>query len=212
MSVFNKNDSNGLVQPIIVMNTGSHENVVTGVALACYISYGMRNNPQAPVYDWDKWLAGPFTKSVRRADEKLWKKIKAEHSCVSASIGTGEDASLVMAFGPMETPFPKPIQRCQVTGTEMPRRGWDTLAINGFFLAINPDVVMSTGKTAAQVAHAYLGYAIAFPDAEFSIRITNDPEVFNTLKNENIDNKIMIKDAGFTEIEPGTLTVIAGVL
>jgi len=197
------------VQPIIVPNRGTHENTIKAVVFAAYAAFmGRFANPHYPIENWDKWLAGSFTKSIRRADEKLWKKIHllSGKTIVSLDGGTGQ----AIAFPPMKE-FPKEIKKCQVADTDFERTGWIHPPANGFVLAINPNVQMTTGKTAAQCAHAYLGFHLSYPDIRCSLRITDDPIAFQVLKNSRKE-KVEINDAGFTEVDPGTLTVIAGIL
>lgn len=196
------------VQPIVIQKTGTHEDIVSAVTLASYAAYLSRDTAQAFPYFWDEWLEDSFTKSVRRCDDELFAKICREHP-KTVLMGIGE--SRVLAFGPMEEPFPKLIKKCQVANTEMPRVGWNRPPSKGFVISINPDVKMSTGKTAAQCAHAFFGYHIQFSSSLQSLRITNDKEVFEKLFTQKSDT-VEIFDAGKTEIEPNTLTVIAGIL
>lgn len=206
-----------LVQPIVVLDSGTHETVVTCVTSVAYLAYQLRNNKHVVPfnYAWDAWLAGSFTKSVRLAKPKLFQKVRLEpNRIIVMTANYGDlDAVQVVAFGPMEEPFPKSIKRCQVSGLEMPRLGFKPIDKTQFIIAINPDVPMTTGKTAAQCAHAYMGHHILFPNLEEprNVNITEDPEIFHTLM-EDGKNKVEIKDAGLTEVEPGTLTVIAGFL
>ena len=195
-------------QPIIINKDGTHEDAITAVTLASYSAFLIKDTDNLSSENWDKWLAGHFTKSVRRANDKLFKQLAGFHpSPVLLAIGS----SMALAFPPMEQPFPKQISRSQVADTELPRKGWHAPPTTGFVLAINPDLEMTTGKTAAQCAHAYFGFHLRYPSSPRALRITDSAEIFEKLLNSEKE-KVQINDAGFTEVEPGSLTVIAGIL
>lgn len=56
-----------LVQPIVLLRSGSHEDAVRCVAEASLRAYV--SAPDLP--EWRQWLAGSFTKTVRRASRGL---------------------------------------------------------------------------------------------------------------------------------------------
>jgi hypothetical protein len=56
-----------LVQPIILLRSGSHEDAIRCVAEASLRAYV--SAPDLP--EWEQWLAGSFTKKVRRASRGL---------------------------------------------------------------------------------------------------------------------------------------------
>ena len=67
---------------------------------------------------------------------------------------------------------------------------------------------MSTGKIAAQIAHAMMGYSRQFGfDWIDNYCVHDDPELFKYCQNSN-DIILKINDAGRTEIAPGSCTVI----
>ena len=111
----------------------------------------LRIGPDLP--EWEEWLAGSFTKTVRRARLAEYGKAKALGPL--AEVRRGEASALAFAPAPADSLL-KPIARLQVSGTELPRLGWpeDEGATCHTFVALNADLGMSTGKAAAQAAHA----------------------------------------------------------
>lgn len=194
-----------LVQPILVDSAGTHEDTIFCVAYASYQAFNYN-----PFHEtWNLWLKGKFTKSVRRASadtiEKIIRYPTRHYHRVTCN------TSQAAAFNPM-TEFPKDIARCQVSGTDFPRMGFkDPLDKGHLIIAINPTVEMTTGKTAAQAAHALFGYYLKNPNVKNDPFVfTEDREVFEILKKK--EESVLIHDAGLTEVEPNTLTCIAGFL
>ena len=56
-----------------------------------------------------------------------------------------------------------------------------------------------------------MGFKKKYPDISEGIRVTDNLEVFHTLLHSEKE-KVLIHDAGHTEVEPNTLTCIAGIL
>lgn len=194
-----------IVQPIIVDSSGTHEDTLWAAAYASVSIHSY--HPDNPI--WQEWLAGRFTKSVRRANAASINKIlEVAYPYHRVYV----DGSQAVAFPPMHEPFPKLIAKCQVSGTEFPRQGFGTPPTDGYVIAINPDVEMSTGKTAAQVAHANFAFHLRYPYIDqTSLKITDDRNVFDELTHMDVYS-CKIHDAGFTEIEPNTLTCVSGIL
>lgn len=199
-----------LVQIILVeRDKGTHEQVIEAAAIASARSYILNAND--PI--WQEWLSGRFVKSVRRAKASVMDSL--EELCI-ANVGV-EDA-VAMAFAPMKYgDLPSKIKKCQVQGTDYPKTGiWPYWEFDGPAVFINKDLDMSTGKTAAQVSHALMLYFMQATEDERETWLLSGCPVtlneisaakFDKLKNE--DGVIAIRDAGFTEVDPGTITVIA---
>lgn len=195
------------VQQIVVSTSGTHEDVVTAVALASVHSYQQyREHPE--VKDaWDAWLSGRFTKTVRESRKHTdVDRAMNEPFTVAARVGS----AVAVAFCPQEG-MEGWMKRLRVTGLNRPRGSW-------FFapkiipciptVVINPNLSMTTGKTAAQAAHGAMGWLIEHGDDEFSF--SDDLRHFRAL--ERIKSSLKIDDAGLTEVAPGTNTVLVGVL
>lgn len=199
------------VQPIVVNPDGSHENTITAVALACVKAYRKDYvyNPEP----WDQWLAGSFTKIVKRA-----KKPDLTQFAISGMSYVEVVDSAAVGYVPCETQ-PLEVRRLQLSDLNLPQSGkWPVMPLKqkGVYLppptvyvALNPDVAMSTGKLAAQAAHGLLKYVLEVdPQVIYHPwQCTADPDIFRRLR-KTADVKI--KDAGHTEIKPGTLTVLVG--
>jgi len=192
-----------LVQPILVTSEGSHEDIVMAVVLA---SIGALEEISDP--NWAAWAAGQFTKSVRRVKREAdMVRAMDEAEFHLARVRTAK----AVAFAPM-VEFPKTIARARVKGLDATRSGsWWTFP-GAPTVALNPDVKMSTGKTAAQAAHAAMAWRLKNPtvnsDIGLTFSITDDRKTFNRLN--QCEDAIRINDAGLTELTPGTLTAIVG--
>lgn len=195
-----------LVQPIVICNedkygTLCHELVVRTAASAS-VSVSKYPHP-----NWETWLSARFTKTVRRARPRDYDKILLAMEALGYPFSDFSHMGVrVAAFAPLAyEDFPKVLARTQVAGTDYPRTyRWGSVTDEGPVVFINPAIHMTTGKTAAQVAHGVFAWKLRYPDAfedlpEFSIV---EPEDFY-----DIDAEIEITDAGFTEIDPGTITV-----
>ena len=69
--------------------------------------------------------------------------------------------------------------------------------MNGLTILINKNVKMSPGKTASQAVHAALAY----------FGIEHGAVIVLTASPNKIKNcRVIVKDAGLTEVQPGTMT------
>lgn len=211
-----------LVQPIVLARTGSHEDAIRCVAEASLRSYLAA--PEMP--EWQEWLSGIFTKTVRRARPAEYEKARGAGALCEVHYGGA--SALGFAPAPAGT-LPKAIAALQVSGTELERSGWgDGRSGERVVVALNESLGMSTGKAAAQAAHALWGIWLQFGGRsrehwvadDLAFRLTGVPvEDMILWKLLNIDPGecgvdpicrvyVAIKDAGRTEIEPGSLTAV----
>lgn len=195
-----------LIQPILVEPSGSHEDIVTAVMLA---SIGALE--EVPSVNWKPWLEGSFTKSVRRS-KKESRVIQAMNEIKGFHVARVRKATAV-AFAPMDK-FPRVISRMRVDKLNAERTG-DWFQFSGApTIAINPTLKMSTGKTAAQVAHGAMVWRLSHNtsghDLDLRYTITDDPGAFQTLQMREGDGTVEIRDLGLTEVKPNSLTVIVG--
>ncbi len=189
-----------LVQPILVVKSGTHEELVRAVATASLQAYlDSKDHP-----NWLPFLSGRFTKSVRRTRRDI-DKIQSEIGGSLVTIGEGR----ALAFPPYRyKEMPKLIIEGQVSGLELERSG-DWGGGGGLGIVINQDLMMSSGKTAAQVAHAVMGWYLRaaeheqtdFVAANLALEISEQP-----LSKMPRQSEVEIRDAGFTEIASGSLT------
>uniref|UniRef100_UPI0035B3C0C4 peptidyl-tRNA hydrolase n=1 Tax=Streptomyces sp. ODS05-4 TaxID=2944939 RepID=UPI0035B3C0C4 len=112
--------------------------------------------------------------------------------------------------------WPRELAKLQVSGTELAEQGVLPPAGPGqAVLWLSPDLEMSTGKEMAQVGHGaqLLWYALpeaarkAWREAGFPLAVrTAPPARWSTLTASGLP---LVRDAGFTEIAPGSCTVVA---
>lgn len=198
-----------LVQPIILLV--DRENPCAedqGIAVAALASVGaLLANPRHPY--WKTWAQGAFAKSVRRADAKMFAKVAGEFpDHALAEIGDAK----ALAFAPMQADsLPKRLAKLQVSGTTLPVGGTGEPA--RVRIVINDSLGMSTGKAAAQAAHALFAWVLEADPAELDRWRVGDC----ALSVERVDAKAfdarsraasapVIHDAGRTEIIPGSAT------
>jgi peptidyl-tRNA hydrolase len=212
------NATPSLVQPIVLLvdknDPASHRDSIIAAAIASVDAYAGLRWVEAP--EWAQWLSGRFTKSVRRADLKTFTKLAADEDNKSASnvtVGKARALAYVPAFYEQ---MPKSLTRLQVSGTDLPdepatvpsrkRSGDPVIVLNGA-------LGMSTGKAAAQAAHALFAWQLnrGCDDAELaSLQLLStdlviaSAEEFTALR--TVAAGPLIVDAGLTEIAPDTAT------
>ncbi|MFC7940801.1 peptidyl-tRNA hydrolase [Streptomyces sp. NPDC057387] len=158
------------------------------------------------------WQDARIRKVVRRARGAEWRRAEA----LPGITVTGKDAE-VRVFPPVPLDgWPKDLARLQVSGTDLddpePPADADPTAP---VLWLNPDLGMSAGKAMAQAGHgAQLawwelsdGERTAWRDAGYPLSVrTADPDRWADLTTGGLP---VVRDAGFTEIAPGSCTVVA---
>lgn len=158
------------------------------------------------------WQDARIRKVVRRARGAEWRRAGA----LPGITVTGKEAE-VRVFPPVPLDgWPKELAKLQVSGTDLddpqPPPAADPGAV---VLWMSPEVEMSAGKAMAQAGHgAQLawwalsdGERAAWRDAGFALAVrTADPRRWRELTTSGLP---LVRDAGFTEIAPGSCTVIA---
>lgn len=212
-------DTPNLVQPIVLLvdktNPAGHVDAITAAAIASVCAYRNALDAGTDAAAWKTWLSGRFTKSVRRADAKTFWKLAVDPELTAngaARIGLAK----AIAYAPTTyEDLPKKLSRLQVSGTDLPelpasaarpRRGDPIILLNG-------DLGMSTGKAAAQAAHALFAWQLnrgsTDPDVAFqqllnARALIASGQEFQGLK--VLAAGPLIVDAGLTEIAPNTAT------
>nr|WP_234334894.1 aminoacyl-tRNA hydrolase [Streptomyces sp. NRRL S-118] len=158
------------------------------------------------------WQDARIRKVVRRARGAEWRRA-AELPGITVTGGTAE----VRVFPPVPLDgWPKELAKLQVSGTELEDTGEvpDTRPGQAL-LWLNPDLHMSTGKEMAQVGHGaqLLWWAMtdedraAWREAGFPLAVrTAHPDRWAELTASGLP---VVRDAGFTEIAPGSCTVVS---
>ena len=166
--------------------------------------------------DWARvmrdWQDARIRKVVRRARGAEWRKASA----LPGITVTGDSAE-VRVFPPVPLDgWPKELAKLQVSGTDLddpePPAAPDPA---GPVIWLNPDLDMSAGKTMAQAGHgAQLAWwelseteRKAWREAGFPLSVaTPDAARWREL---TLSGLPVVRDAGFTEIAPGSCTVVA---
>ncbi len=202
----------GLVQAIAVMPAG-HLDTCAAVATASALAM-LRADPDNPA--WTAWLAGRFTKSVRRISRpSQWDRLmQAVESLRLETTVSSSGEAIAMAFAPMTyEDMPRELRSLQVSGLDRERtpRSEPTPRADPIAHLIVPDVrlapsaAMTTGKAAAQAAHAVCLWALTSPE-EIVQRWMLRPVVKIDERAEDRDSVLSVRDAGLTEVAPGTVT------
>ena len=198
-----------LVQPIILLvdreDPCAEDEGIAAAALASVNA--LLGHPRHPY--WKPWAQGAFAKSVRRADAKMFAKVAGEFpDHAMAEIG----AAKAMGFAPMQADsLPKRLAKLQVSGTTLPPGGCP--AATGVRIVLNDSLGMSTGKAAAQAAHALFAWVLeTAPDALGAWRAAGCALSVERLGAKEFGAAArradgpVIHDAGRTEITPGSAT------
>ncbi|WP_369216605.1 aminoacyl-tRNA hydrolase [Streptomyces flavofungini] len=158
------------------------------------------------------WQDARIRKVVRRARGGEWRKAEA----LPGITVTGKSAE-VRVFPPVPLDgWPKELAKLQVSGTDLddPEPPGEADATHPV-LWMSPDVGMSAGKAMAQAGHgAQLAWwelsdedRAAWRDAGFPLSVrTAAPGRWPALTASGLP---VVRDAGFTEIAPGSCTVVA---
>lgn len=158
------------------------------------------------------WQDARIRKVVRRARGAEWRRAEA----LPGITVTGK-SSQVRVFPPVPLDgWPKDLARLQVSGTDLddpePPAPADPATP---VLWLNPELEMSAGKAMAQTGHgAQLAWwelteqeRTAWRDTDFALAVrTADPARWHGLTTSGLP---LVRDAGFTEIAPGSCTVVA---
>lgn len=166
------------------------------------------------------WVSGRIRKVARRARGVHWEAVQ---DLPGLTVEVNGAAVRALVPGPVAE-LPKTVSRLQIAGSDLPPD--DDLPPAGRpVLWVNPEVPMTVGKAAAQVGHATMLLAAALePErlaswaADSYACAVRTPEVrqwraqlpgSDPAAAWRERRVVAVRDAGFTEIAPGTITVLA---
>ena len=156
----------------------------------------------------DAWSSHRTRKVARRARNKAWDDVQA---LPGVTVGS------VRAFVPSAvSEVPHSIAKLQIKGTEIEPGEVLPLDSEAPLIALDTSLQMSAGKAAAQAGHASMLLAAAretswvqqWAQADFPLNVRELPrEEFAELAAR--PETVAVRDAGFTEVAPGSTTAIA---
>lgn len=162
------------------------------------------------------WQDARIRKVVRRARGAEWRKA-GELAGITVTGTRPDDPAEVRVFPPIPLDgWPKDLAKLQVSGTELEAdAGGPPPAPSVPVLWLNPHLSMSAGKACAQAGHGAQLAWWALPEADreawraadftLAARVAT-PQAWRALLASGLP---LVQDAGFTEIAPGSATVIA---
>jgi peptidyl-tRNA hydrolase len=193
-------------------------------AAAVAVCLDPRTDPEGEWHaDVQAWIDGRIRKVSRRARGAHWEAVQALPG-VTVTVD-GASARALVPGRVVETP--KEVSRLQISGSELPDDDPGDPPPDVPILWLNPKVEMTAGKAAAQVGHASMllaaalkadgfeEYLTAWKDFRCAVRTPplrtwanlhpgDDP--LNAWRRRRV---VAVRDAGFTEVAPGTVTVLA---
>lgn len=158
------------------------------------------------------WYDHLIRKVARRARNKAWEDVQSVPG-VTVDVAGAQ----ARAFVPSSVAaIPSAVRKLQIQGTELPQDEPGAVDPNVPTILVDRGLHMSTGKAAAQVGHASMLLAAdrdlawvrewAARGFELNVREVGS-EVFS--QHARLPGVVTVRDAGFTEVAPGALTVLA---
>lgn len=204
-----------LVQAVAVLPS-THLETCAAVAAASVLALAQIEDPA-----WEQWLSGPFTKTVRRVSRPS--RLDALRALEAEKREVEHYGAIAVAFAPTAYEgMPRRLRSLQVSGLDVPAleidgapvgtvtpRGSVRRAVERPAVWLDPDARMTTGKAAAQTAHALMLWWLTASE-EARARWESSPGLSVSVhRPEGVtgsERLIEVRDKGLTEVAPGTVT------
>ncbi|QPK80402.1 ACR protein [Corynebacterium lizhenjunii] len=156
-----------------------------------------------------QWYGHRIRKVARRARNKAWRDVQALPGVTVDERARAFAPSAVGAVEPL-------VAKLQIGGTDLPADSPDAPSADAPVIYADAGLGMSVGKAAAQVGHASMLLAAARPmewvrdwaGRDFPLSVREVPTaVFRQAC--AAPGAVVVRDAGFTEVAPDSLTVVA---
>jgi hypothetical protein len=197
--------SDGPVMAIVVGKGGEFRELVVAVALAS-ARYDRRHAERIdPLWRFER-----MAKSVRRAKKRPHlDRLVAEEGGLEVVVG---DARAIALHPVLYEDFPRLVADAQVStiGREAPEAPWSDGSAGRLHVALDGDLGMSPGKSAAQAAHALMQLAQQHPEVE----LTAEEVALEVVPGDRFrelakrPDAVVVQDAGFTEVDPDSRTAV----
>ncbi|GAA3957340.1 peptidyl-tRNA hydrolase [Gordonia caeni] len=189
------------------------EAVARAAVLTCLDPRAEPGGPWAPALD--AWCAGRIRKVARRARGAHWAAVQ-ELDGVTVDCGGAQARAFVP--GPVGQ-ADRRLTRLQIGGTDVEGDLRTAEPPGGLCLWGAPGLPMTVGKLAAQVSHASMLGAPLLPaetveewyasGCPLAVRQAEPARWTRLLDDAAAGSAVAVRDAGYTEVAPGSCTVIA---
>ncbi|ALC06647.1 hypothetical protein CDES_11405 [Corynebacterium deserti GIMN1.010] len=160
----------------------------------------------------ERWYGHLIRKVARRARNSAWDRVQD-----LPGVTVEDDSAQVRAFVPSAvSEVPADIRKLQISGTELPLDDPDEIVDDFPVIYIDGSLAMTLGKAAAQAGHASMLLAAHQPfewvekwaEFDFALHVREvSAEEFAVFVAQ--PGSVPVRDAGFTEVAPNTVTVVA---
>ncbi|KIA72668.1 hypothetical protein ANMWB30_24360 [Arthrobacter sp. MWB30] len=190
----------------IAVRPSTHFETISAVAIASNVMFAAADQTSEP---WRSWLNSDYTKNVRSIRRPAELTRVEAMDAATARFTSGR--ATAFAFEPLPyADFPQPLKKLQVTGLDLPRSDSSFTVVGPIkpLVAINSNLTMSTGKTAAQVAHGLMLWLREQDEATMNLWKMRPCLRMRVAPLETLEQPgVTVIDNGHTELEPHTATV-----
>lgn len=167
-----------------------------------------RAEPGGPWHDAvQTWVASRIRKIARRARGAHWDAVQ-ELPGVTGEVSGAQVRALLP--GPVDA-VPRIVARLQISGTDLAADEPGPPPAGAPVIWVNAALDMTVGKAAAQVGHASMLFAAVHGLGEvppFAVRDAHPDRWADLCAAAERSDAVAVRDAGFTEVAPGTITCI----